>query len=255
MRIKLTLSTLIPASIPINYNYFITAMIYRFLAASSQEFSAFLHDYGYRLSGSRKGFKLFTYSMLRGHHTITGALISFTGPVTLLLSSPVMPFVQHLVNGLFSRGANLEIGPSTGRGRFRIESVETLENPKFTRKMKFVCLSPATVSVSGDNGLPHYLRPWEEGFSDAIKHNLMRKYELVHGKKLRDSAFEVRIDNDYMNRHAGKVMKTIAFKKAKIAGYFAPFTVTGSPKLLELGYEAGFGEKGSMGFGMVEAVR
>jgi CRISPR/Cas system endoribonuclease Cas6 (RAMP superfamily) len=34
----------------------------------------------------------------------------------------------------------------------------------------------------------------------------------------------------------------------------APFVVRGSVELIALGYEAGFGEKNSMGFGMVEVV-
>lgn len=37
-------------------------------------------------------------------------------------------------------------------------------------------------------------------------------------------------------------------------GFMAPFEVTGSPELIETGYEAGFGGKGSMGFGMVKEV-
>ncbi len=32
----------------------------------------------------------------------------------------------------------------------------------------------------------------------------------------------------------------------------SPFEVAGSPELIEIGYAAGFGEKGSMGFGMVK---
>ena|GEM_PF-6212384 len=34
----------------------------------------------------------------------------------------------------------------------------------------------------------------------------------------------------------------------------APFTARGPVELLQIGYEAGFGEKGSMGFGMAEVA-
>lgn len=254
MRIRITLNALEQAPIPINYNYFLTAMIYRFLAASSGEYAEFLHDHGYKPEGSRNGLKLFTYSMLRGPHRLDRDMIAFTGPVEWLLSSPVKPFVQHLVNGLFERGAEIAIGPSGGRCRFRVEAVETMAQPVFRNRMKFVCLSPITVSAAVENGPAHYIRPWENEFSDAVKRNLMRKYQLIYGRKARDSAFEIRIDNDYMNRRSGKIMKGITFKKAKIAGFLAPFTVTGGPKLIEIGYECGFGDKGSMGFGMVECA-
>jgi CRISPR-associated endoribonuclease Cas6 len=34
----------------------------------------------------------------------------------------------------------------------------------------------------------------------------------------------------------------------------APFTITADPQLIQLGYECGFGENNSAGFGMVEVV-
>lgn len=40
----------------------------------------------------------------------------------------------------------------------------------------------------------------------------------------------------------------------KVRGWLAPFTVEGSPELIELGYEAGFGSRNSMGFGMAEVA-
>jgi CRISPR-associated endoribonuclease Cas6 len=38
----------------------------------------------------------------------------------------------------------------------------------------------------------------------------------------------------------------------KVRGWLAPFTIEGSPELIEIGYEAGFGARNSMGFGMAE---
>ena len=66
--------------------------------------------------------------------------------------------------------------------------------------------------------------------------------------------FEIKIDTDYMNKKSGKIIKNINFKGTNIIGFMAPFEVTGSPELIEVGYEAGFGEKGSMGFGMVKEI-
>lgn len=64
--------------------------------------------------------------------------------------------------------------------------------------------------------------------------------------------FNIKIDTDYMNRRSGKITKKINFKGTDIIGFMAPFEVTASPELIETGHEAGFGEKGSMGFGMVK---
>lgn len=46
--------------------------------------------------------------------------------------------------------------------------------------------------------------------------------------------------------------RLIDYKGIKIRGVMAPFTARGNVELLKLGYSAGFGEKNSLGFGMVE---
>jgi CRISPR-associated endoribonuclease Cas6 len=280
MRIKLTL---FPANgkviLPVSYNYFLTSLIYKIIKNSSEDYSRFLHDEGYKLEESKKGFKLFTYSMLTSKKFKIGGekIIFLNSHVQWQISSPLDNFIQHLVTGVFAEGQEIEIGhinnrssrsnslnSLSGLNRFLIERVETLPRPEFKKNMKFTCLSPVTVSkVVGLNSLNslngsfkcHYLRPWEDGFTEAIKNNLIKKYTLVYEKDIEDSDFAIKIDTDYMNRKSGKITKNINFKGTNIIGFMAPFEVTGNPELIEIGYEAGFGEKGSMGFGMVkEAV-
>jgi CRISPR-associated endoribonuclease Cas6 len=55
----------------------------------------------------------------------------------------------------------------------------------------------------------------------------------------------------------GKVQKLITLKEGrsdetKIKGTLAPFRLRAPRELMEVGYECGFGEKNSMGFGMVK---
>ena len=97
-------------------------------------------------------------------------------------------------------------------------------------------------------------RPWEEGFSEAIEKNLIKKYRLVHGKDIKSGDFEILVDKNYMNKRSGKITKKISFKSTEIVGFLAPFEVRGNPALIEIGYEAGFGEKGSIGCGCVKVV-
>ncbi len=255
-RIKLTLTpTTKTVSLPISYNYFLTSLIYRFINTSSQDYSRFLHDEGYRLGESKKGFKLFTYSMLQSEKVkVTGDRISFDkGPVTWQIASPVDAFLQHLVTGVFAEGQTVRIGPEGGEAAFIIQSVETLPKPEFRQSMRFTCLSPLTVSKASETHC-HYIRPGEEGFSEAIGNNLIKKYNIVHGKDIENADLGVNIDEDYMKRRNGKITKNINFKGTNIIGFMAPFEVVGNPELIETGYEAGFGEKGSMGFGMVKEI-
>ena len=281
MRIKFTLKPVSSnKTLPVNYNYFLTSLIYNIIEHSSKDYSRFLHDEGYKLGQNKKGFKLFTYSMLQGSDAkVGGDRIAFgKGSVRWYLSSPVNDFLQHLITGVFAKDQILKIGSNRlGRSNdlsdFLIERVETLPKPEFNNNMRFTCLSPITISItplpdlnplhdvndlSGLNifrGLNcHYLRPWESGFSDAIKNNLIKKYKLVYGKDIADADFKVTIDTAYMNKKSGKITKNINFKGTNIIGFMSPFAVTGSPELIETGYEAGFGEKGSMGFGMVKFI-
>lgn len=274
MRIKLTLAPVSKnAVLPASYNYYLTGLIYRFLKSSSEDYSSFLHDKGYRLQEGNKGFKLFTYSMLMGDTVrVKGErLIIGKSPVQWHIASPVDTFMQHFVTGVFNEGRTIGIGNENNSAQFIIERVETLPVPEFRETMRFTCLSPITASkvssaptlakggVGGFDGadLPcHYLRPWEAGFSEAVRKNLIKKYRLIHGREPApsDAGLTLTIDAAYMNRKSGKITKKINFKGTDIIGFMAPFEATGSPELIGTGYEAGFGEKGSMGFGMVKEI-
>ncbi len=306
MRIRLTLKPADKKAIlPIDYNYYLTSLIYRFIFSSSRDYSSFLHNKGYRMGESKKGFKLFTYSMLNGKkYSVKGDKIIFeNAEIIWEISSPVDVFLQHLITGAFTQGQLINIGnENRGEGmgaRFLIDRVETAPKPDFKETMRFTCLSPITVSriydktgawKTGVNSFAeelnkninnegdilggaadfgcHYIRPWEDGFSEAIEQNLIKKYRLVYGKDPDDyiknsgnfyenkgiSKFKIMIDNDYMNRKSGKITKKINFKNTEIIGFMAPFEITGNPELIEIGYEAGFGEKGSIGCGCVKTV-
>ena len=60
------------------------------------------------------------------------------------------------------------------------------------------------------------------------------------------------VDGDTVLVQPDTYVENINFKGTNIIGFMAPFEVTGNPALIETGFEAGFGEKGSMGFGMVK---
>ncbi len=186
MRIKLTL---FPANgkviLPVSYNYFLTSLIYKIIKNSSEDYSRFLHDEGYKIEESKKGFKLFTYSMLTSKKFKIGGekIIFLNSHVQWQISSPLDNFIQHLVTGVFAEGQEIEIGhinnrssrsnslnSLSGLNRFLIERVETLPRPEFKGMMKFTCLSPVTVSkvaglndlsgLNSSNGLTcHYLLP------------------------------------------------------------------------------------------------
>lgn len=116
MRVKFTLFPVGKKTVlPISCNYFLTSLIYKIIRNSSENYSRFLHDEGYKLAESKKGFKLFTYSMLMGDNAkVSGDKIVFgKGSVHWQVSSPVDEFIQHLITGVFAEGREILINGST----------------------------------------------------------------------------------------------------------------------------------------------
>ena len=89
--------------LPINYQYFLTSLIYRFINNSSEDYLHFLHVTGYKPGESKKGFKLFTYSMLKGKIEMLAMLKPFLRFVimTATLATKSMIELKEMLAGVF----------------------------------------------------------------------------------------------------------------------------------------------------------
>lgn len=235
--------------LPINYNHAVASLIYDTLGQASSDFAMRLHDEGFSADGRR--FKLFTFSRLalrRSH--VRGDLLVLEDPtVSLQISSPVAEFVEHFVTGLFQS----EIFNIAG-ARFTLLQAETLSAPLFTERMSFRALSPITESVRDEQGNVRFLLP-EDDWSEVIRRNLLRKYQALYGHAPSDERLRWTWDQSYLAEAARRGRRASVLtdiRGIKVRGWLAPFTVEGSRELIELGYEAGFGSRNSMGFGMAE---
>ncbi|MGB9596905.1 MAG: CRISPR-associated endoribonuclease Cas6 [Candidatus Poribacteria bacterium] len=249
MRIKITLDIGNGISIPINYNYPLAAVIYRFLDQSNPEYAYFLHEEGYNLGDKR--FKLFTFSQLMAQkREIRGNYIHFKSLLTWFVSSPQEEFLgSFAVSLLEQREFCINDIP------LRVKDVDIPKVPYFQEYMYFLCLSPITMSTKCErNGeiTMHYLLPDEPEFSELVRRNLIRKYEIIYGRKPKDDSFRMEFDADYIAKREGRVTRLIRYKDIDIRGVLCPFHAYGSPELMLVGYECGFGDKNSAGFGMVE---
>lgn len=259
MRIKLKLESLSTnASISFNYNYSFSSMIYRILSESSSEYADFLHAEGYR-SGNKQ-FKFYTFSRpwIDRQEIRNGRIYVLPGTLSWQIASPMDDFLNNLVNGLFQAG-ELILADEHFTNHFQICQIETIAPPLFTEEMHFSCLAPLTVSVKEDrNGQSHklYVRPDDPRFSELIRQNLIEKYRTLNKCEPVDNRLEFAFNWEDIKRRGGvdKISKLIKYKDINIRGYLAPFTVTGNKELIQLGYECGFGNANSQGFGMVEAV-
>ena len=248
MRIQILADVGDGITLPINYNYPLAGVIYRFLAESDPEYASFLHNEGY--AAAEKRFKLFTFSQLMAERRrITGDQIHFGSTLTWYVSSPVERFLSHFADTLLTEG-----GLSIGQHRLRIRDVTVPRIPRFQSEMHFRCLSPITMSTKRErNGKQamHYCLPDDPALSELIRQNLIRKHEAIHGCLPPDDTLTFTFDKDYIDRRKGRVTRLVDYKGIKIRGVMCPFRVSGSVALIQAGYECGFGDKNSAGFGMV----
>lgn len=254
MRLVVTCDVERAVGIPINHQHLLTGIVYRFLACSDEEYARFLHDEGYAPNGGPKRFKLFCFSGLRAKRRRIEREMLWLGPgmVEWHIGSPKEEFLQNFATGLLAQG-ELAVGTQ----RLPIVQAQALPTPEFSSgTARFTCLTPLVTSVPTEGGGKTYLRPSEgAAFSEALRGNLLHKYKALHGDAPEAGAdcFAIAFDADYLARNPHGGTKKITFKATEIIGALAPFMVTGTPELIALGYEAGFGELNAGGFGMVEA--
>ena len=253
MRIKISCGIGKGVDLPINYNYFLTGIIYQFLKESDPEYADFLHQAGYELEN--RHFKLFTFSQLMAkRREIRGDQIHFRSPLTWYVSSSQELFLQNFAAALMGQTGILQIEGH----RLQIQDVEVLRQPRFERQMTFRCLSPITMSTMrerADKLVTHYCLPDDPQFSELVQQNLIRKYEAVYRQPPEEKSFAMTFDQAYIDKREGRVTRLLDYKGIKIRGVVSPFHVIGAPELIRVGYECGFGDKNSAGFGMVDVSR
>lgn len=260
MRITLELShRKRTVTLPINNGYLLSSLIYNIVDQGSSEYAERLHEQGYRLDN--RAFKLFTFSPVYPGHCRKWMLhengtMSTSEPLLhVSISSLKEEFIEHLVIGLMRQPV-----VSIGNERFRVETVRKLDPPVFSNEMRFIMLSPVVCTTrQKTDQYPQYLFPGDHDFIRVLLENLCRKYKTLHGQSFvcDADAFQFELDREYVERMNGKIRKLITVKEGrsdetKIKGTLAPFRIRAPRELIEVGYECGFGEKNSQGFGMVK---
>ncbi|MEW6131050.1 MAG: CRISPR-associated endoribonuclease Cas6 [Acidobacteriota bacterium] len=256
MRVRLKLKALgVGARLPLNSNHQAASLIYKIVGQSSSAFATELHEAGFMAENGRK-FKLFAFSRLNPlHRRRVGDELHLQSPeVEWTVSSPVAAFIEHFVSGLF-QSARFKIA----RTEFVLAEAESLPEPRFTERLKMRALSPITESLRDAEGRVRFLTI-EENWSEVMQRNLLRKYEALHGRAPEDRRFRWTWDGEYVKeqmRRGKRVSSLVEIngegrEAIKVRGWLAPFSVEGSLELIKLGYEAGFGSRNSMGFGLAE---
>lgn len=262
MRLKLELK---PDSLllPVNYNNYFSKAIYKLLKFDTHEFSSFLSKIGFTLEG--RLFKFYNFALRFSYSRIDNGIIYLNSEdVKLYISFP-------LIDDFFCECTSQNIGTqkieflsNNQKYSLLISNVNCLPDPSFQKTNRFTLLSPIVLSTNNKQFkqiyYPYYFR-FNDNMKDinrAFNENLRMKYKQLHEMEFegRDLLFEW--DHEYIENRLSSnryITKKIRIEKENkqpfhVIANFIPFIVTGDSILIKTGYECGFGQMNSMGFGM-----
>jgi CRISPR-associated endoribonuclease Cas6 len=245
--------------LPINYQYELSAWIYKTLNSGNSEFADWLHNHGY--STGRKIFKLFAFSKIKpGKYKIVKDRMEIaSGQASLYVSFFLPEAAGPFILGVF-RNQSFTIGDKISRCSFVVSTIEKVKEPKWSNEMSFRADSPVVVSILGVK-YAQYLEPSHKEYGNYIIQNLINKYATaITARKnyngIVDLSHKGNISFKLMSKPVSKLItiKTGTKEETKIRGYTYNFKLKAPLELMKIGYYSGFGEKNSLGFGSVELI-
>jgi CRISPR-associated endoribonuclease Cas6 len=112
------------AVIPINYQYPLSAVIYRIIEKADAGFASFLHQQAYGIGNSLKRFKLFCFSDLSVTFAIKGdRMIVQSANVIFSIRFHIVPAAELYIRVLFMQQC-IGIGYAQSRADFTIVKVQ-----------------------------------------------------------------------------------------------------------------------------------
>ncbi len=227
-----------PYRVPFNHLHYLQGLIYQRIQRKDPELSLKLHN--------PKVPKFFTYSlfMTEEREFLEGrAYFLGRGGAYLYFSTAVPEIAEAFIGGLLEE-PEVELWGE----RFILREIRALYEPERLSGKKLVTLSPIAVSTTRPLfGKPrsYDLAPTDPEFYDHLRENLIEKYTALTGKTPESGELEVKV---YLAKPKRFEVKPGIYQRA----WHLVFRVRGDEGLLRVGYLAGFGEKNSIGFGMVK---
>ena len=247
--------------LPFNYQYPLSSWIYRTLGNANAEYASWLHDKGYKYHNHF--FKLFTFSGLNipKFKADGDRMLLQSDSISLEISFFADEAVRYFIQGLFVN-QELALGDKISRVELKVTDVLFEPEPELDTDSVFSCLSPICVSeASMVNGKMRakYLSPNDEGYETLFYNTLIRKYLSTKEAAVDTGQDQVNSLREQCKlqvlsdvKHRLVTIKQGTPEETKIKGYLFDFRMKAPEELIRFAYDAGVGEKGSGGFGMVK---
>lgn len=246
--------------LPLNYQYELSAAVYRILASKDKEFAYWLHENGFQTEKG-KIFKLFTFSRLFPekfrllHQSNQLELLSDT--VEWQIGFLPQKSTQQFIEALFQNWV-FEVGNKQSAVQFEMGGMELLPPPVFSESMSFETLSPITVSQKDallrdcypKNGEEFNNSPWVR---ERLLHNLLDKFEAFNGHPFEG---EKHLDFNALTEPKSSLVtiKADTPQETKVRGFMCKLDLRCPKELMQIAYECGLGEANSQGFGCLGMI-
>jgi CRISPR-associated endoribonuclease Cas6 len=257
MRFKLSLHTAKGSLLPFNYQYPLSAAVYKIIQSADPAFALFLHNTGY--GKGHKSFKLFSFSDIRTPFVRNGdrmQLISGEAEVTICFYLPAA--AENFIKGLFMH-QQIEIADHASKTVFQIIGVESLPVQLDKETVMLQPLSPLVVGRKSDKGHYAYRCPTDDDFAECLYYNWMEKCAAV-GLPVGAGAEEPEVSIEVVLFPHPPQQRLITIKsgtnaETKIRGYTKFRLAVRAPvELLEVALGAGLGLHNAQGMGCVGVV-
>jgi len=266
MRIKITFRLSGKKQVlPLNYQYPVSAWIYKVLARGDAELALMLHEEGYRLENG-KTFKLFTFSQLhfpaRTFNIIPGTdrMELWSRNAWIIIAFQLPKPAEKFVLGLF-RDQQVELGDRVSMVNMEVETVEMLAEPDLIgQEVTIRSLSPVVLAENKpDTRHETYLSPLDPAYERLFFGNLLDKYRLFSNTP---DQMEALWETGKLTfkcltkqpRQKLQVIKAHTSEEVRVRGYLFEYALTAPAALIQTGLNSGFGSMNALGFGCGEVV-
>lgn len=258
MQFKLTLSGTKGQMIPINYQYPLSACIYKIIERADAAYSLFLHNSGHTVGNSPKAFKLFTFSNLSMPcKRIDDRLEMQSNLAEMQIAFHIPETAEKFVIGIF-KDQHVEIADKYSKAAFIVSQVEALpgfsintSSPEEMIQATLQPLSPIVVGHKNERGHYTYLSPDHPDFIEWLLQNLAEKMVAVGLEhSLLEKVYVETSWNSYGPKSRLITIKEGTTSETKVRGFTQFYVKVDAPVcVVDLMMNAGVGLYNAQGMG------
>lgn len=243
-RLYLKVKALEDSLLPYDYHQPIQCELYKKMTLFNKEYSKFLHEEGYRSKDKKeKRMKLFNFgfNFYNLNMCSDGIIIKKGGEIKLCVSGFKEPLNAILQGFLINNKINVN------GIEFQFTGIDKKDKVRFNKINIYKPLNPIIESKWDEKII--YLSPYQIEYYDALKQNLLRKYELIYNKEY-TGELKMMIDNMLDVKP-----KTIKIKNNYLQGYGKfNILVQAEKDMQKVVYYCGLGQNNSLGAGYLEYI-